>query len=104
MKIKNKELGIGTISLVLCILGILFGISFRNVCIGDYMLNGIGLNAWSNGNSGMHYTIYYSLLFFIPSFLIGLNHKNHFGSKARYTSAIIAGTIIFFYSGPLLNS
>lgn len=103
MKIRNKEFGIGTISLVLFIVGVLFGISFRNICIGDYLLNGIGLKSWSNGDSGIHYTVFYSLAFFIPSFFIGLNYKDNFGSKARYMSAIISGTIIFCYSGQLLN-
>ncbi|KJR44399.1 hypothetical protein UF75_5213 [Desulfosporosinus sp. I2] len=37
MKIRNKELGIGTISLALCLAGILFSINFRYVNIGDYI-------------------------------------------------------------------
>ena len=81
MKIENKELGIGTISLVLCIAGVLFAFQFGNVCIGDYIVNGIGLNSRSNGDSGMHYTTFYSLIFFIPSFLIGLKYKENYGSN-----------------------
>jgi len=103
LKIKNKELGIGSISLVLCMVGILFGLSFRNFCIGDYVLNGFGLNPWSNGDTGTHYTIFYSLAFFVPSFLIGLKYKDNYGSRASYISGIIGGTIIFCYSGALFN-
>ena len=95
MKIRNKELGIGTISLALCMAGILFSFSFRYVSIGDYILNGIGLNSWSNGNHGIHYTIFYSLIFFIPSFLIGLKHKENYGSKIGRNVSAIIGIIIF---------
>lgn len=102
LKIKNKELGTGCISLVLCVVGVLFGFSFKHFCIGDYILNGVGLNSWSNNDVGIHYTIFYSLAFFIPSFLIGLKHNNY-GSRASYISGIIAGTIIFCYSGELFN-
>lgn len=95
MKIRNKELGIGTISLALCLAGILFSISFRFVSIGDYILNGIGLNSWSNGNRGIHYTIFYSLIFFIPSFIIGLKYKENYGSKIGRNVSAIIGIVIF---------
>jgi len=95
MKIRNKELGIGTISLALCLVGILFSISFRYVSIGDYILNGIGLNSWSNGNYGIHYTIFYSLIFFIPSFLIGLKYKENYGSEIGRNVSAITGFVIF---------
>lgn len=100
---KNKELRIGSISLILCILGILFSISYKSFCIGDYILNGVGLSSWSNSGTGIHYTIFYSLAFFIPSFVIGLKYKNNYGSRASYISGIIGGTILFCYSGVLLN-
>ena len=97
MKIRNKELGIGTISLALCLAGILFSISFRFVTIGDYILNGNGLNSWSNGNHGIHYTIFYSLVFFIPSFLIGLKYKENYGSKFGSNVSAIIGIVIFIF-------
>jgi len=75
--------------------GILFSISFRFVSIGDYILNGIGLDSWSNGNHGIHYTIFYSLIFFIPSFLIGLKYKENYGSKIGRNVSAIIGIVIF---------
>lgn len=61
---ENKWIGKGIISILLCILGILFSFSFgKDICLGDRVLNLIGLEAWSNGNSGIHYTIFYSLIF-----------------------------------------
>lgn len=77
----NKKIGIGSISLLLCVLGILFSRSFGNkVCYGDLILGFLGLKAWSNGNSGLHYTVFYSLIFFIPSIILGIKFKNHFGA------------------------
>ena len=95
MKIRDKELGIGTISLALCLVGILFAISFRHVCMGDYIVDGLGLNSWSNGNFRIHYTIFYSLIFFIPSFFIGLKYKENYGAKIGRNLSAIIGIIIF---------
>ena len=71
---KNK-IGIGSLSLLLFIVGCLFSFTFNDICIGDNILTYIGLKAWSNGNSGNHYTIFYSLLFFIPSLILVINLK-----------------------------
>ena len=65
---KKRKIGIGTTSLVLFIIGSLFAFTFNKVCIGDNILNYIGLKSWSNGNQGTHYTIFYSLLFYIIMF------------------------------------
>ncbi len=91
---KNK-IGIGSASLLLFIIGCLFSFTFNGICIGDNILNYIGLKAWSNGNTGTHYTVFYSLLFFIPSLIIGYKFKDNFGSKAgKILSAIIVTMII----------
>ena len=67
MKQINKKIGIGSISLLLCIMGIIFSFNFGNrVCYGDVILKYMGLNPWSNGDNGTHYTLLYSLIFFIP--------------------------------------
>ncbi|MBU3090762.1 hypothetical protein KPL35_01480 [Clostridium sp. CF011] len=72
MRQVNKKIGIGSISLLLYVMGILFASSFEDkVCYGDNILKFIGLIPWSNGNSGTHYTAFYSLLFFIPSVIVG---------------------------------
>lgn len=55
---KKRKIGIGTTSLVLFIIGSLFAFTFNKVCIGDNILNYIGLKSWSNGNQGTHYTIF----------------------------------------------
>lgn len=92
---KKNKIGIGSLSLLLCIIGFLFSFTFNDICIGDNILTSIGLKAWSNGNSGTHYTLFYSLLFFIPSVILGYKFKYSFGSKmGKILSAIMAIMII----------
>ena len=92
---KRKKIGIGSISLLLFIMGYLFTFRFNNVCIGDNILTYFGLKPWSRGNSGIHYTVFYSLLFFIPSLIIGYKFNDNFGSKVgKILSAIIVIMII----------
>ena len=68
------------------------------VCIGDNILNYIGLKSWSNGNQGTHYTIFYSLLFYIPSLIIGYKFNDNFGSKVGNILSTIMVTIIIVTS------
>ena len=42
---KKRKIGIGTTSLVLFIIGSLFAFTFNKVCIGDNILNYIGLKS-----------------------------------------------------------
>ena len=69
---KKIKIGIGSLSLLLFIIGCLFSFTFNDISIGDNILTYIGLKAWSNGNSGTHYTIFYSLLFFFSIINFGL--------------------------------
>ncbi|MFJ7469129.1 hypothetical protein ACIQWI_11245 [Peribacillus frigoritolerans] len=82
--VKNKKhIGVGSLSFALCLIGILFNFRFGDkFCIGDIILNNIGLSAWSNGDSGIHYTVFYSIIFFISSFIIGNIYHYDKGAKA----------------------
>ena len=92
---KKNKIGIGSLSLLLCIIGFLFSFTFNDICIGDNILTSIGLKAWSNGNSGTQYTLFYSLLFFIPSVILGYKFKDNFGSKVgKILSTIMVIMII----------
>jgi len=92
--VKKKKIGIGSLSLLLFVVGCLFSFTFNNLHIGDNILTYIGLKAWSNGNSGTHYTIFYSLLFFIPSLILGYKFNEDFGSKVGKILSTIMVTII----------
>ena len=94
---KKRKIGIGTTSLVLFIIGSLFAFTFNKVCIGDNILNYIGLKSWSNGNQGTHYTIFYSLLFYIPSLIIGYKFNDNFGNilSTIMVTIIIVTSLLF---------
>lgn len=71
-KINKKIWLLGLFSLLLFILGSLFGISFGNKpAYGDTIFKFIGLNSWSNINMGLHYTAIIALIFLIPSVIFG---------------------------------
>lgn len=100
MKINvKKKIGLGTISLLLSFLGLLFSFSFGNKrCFGDVFLEFLGLRAWSNGNSGLHYTIFYSLIFFIPSIILGIKFRNNIGATIGKTISVIMCILITLMS------
>ena len=100
-KVK-KKIGLGSISLLLCVMGILFAFSFGDKgCYGDVILKSIGIKPWSNGSNGTHYTIFYSSIFLIPSFIIGYKFENNLGAKLGKIISliilifIIIGTFVF---------
>ena len=92
----NKKIGLGSLSLLLCIIGMLFACSFGDMeAFGDVIIRFIGLKAWSNGDRGIHYTIYYTFIFFIPSAILGFKFKNDTGAKSGKTISSIMLIIIF---------
>ncbi len=99
---QNKKIGLGSISLLFLIFGILFSFSWKNSeALGDTILRFLGLNPWSNGDTGTHYTIIYSLIFFMPALILGHKYKSNFGAKlGRNLSliVIIPGLLLVFYS------
>lgn len=77
-----KRIGLGSISLLLFVCGILFSFSFDNgAAYGDSILRFLGLSPWSNGNSGLHFTMFYALVLYIPALILGYKFKNNFGAK-----------------------
>ncbi len=94
-----RRIGLGTISLLLIILGILWSISlggFRGVCLGDNVLGYLGLKAWSNGTDGIHLTVYYSLIFYISAFIVAVKNKNDLGARVGKTVSLIIGAVLVF--------
>lgn len=91
----SKKAGLGSLSLLLFILGVLFCWSFKDRCYGDIILNYLGFMAWSNGNNGFHVTILYSLFFFLPSFFVGYKFNNHWGAVSGKKLSFAACVIIF---------
>ena len=82
----KKKLGIGSLSLLLVALALLWSCNialYDNFCLGDYLLGLVNLPSWSNGTSGMHYTVWYSLVLLIPAFILGKKYENHLFYRVR---------------------
>jgi hypothetical protein len=88
----REKMGLGSISLILCIAGILFSFSFGSKwCLGDIILKFIRLKPI--GKNGIHYTVFYSLIFFVPSAVIGYKSSNTLNAKL---GKIISSIILIF--------
>ena len=97
----KRKLGIGSLSLVLVIIAIFWccNISIlNNFCLGDYILNMFDIPIWSNGTTGIHYTIFYSYIFLIPAIFLGIKYKEDLFATAGKTISIILGIIILLGS------
>lgn len=94
MAVKRRKLGIGSLAFVLMALGILTAFTFKGQCIGDAVLNAIGLRAWSEGTQGIHYTVFYSLIFFVPSAAIASVHREHLFAKSGGAVSFVLSVII----------
>ena len=88
-----KKIGFGTVSFLLVIFAIVWSFSFglNGFCLGDMVLSFLGLPAWSNGNSGTHYTIFYSLIFLLPAVPLSFKYESDLFAKiAKWISTIFS--------------
>lgn len=97
MKKISEKIGLGTLSLLLSVIGVMFIFSFKNnLSIGDRILTFIGLKTWSANGKGTHYTAFYSLIFFIPSVVLAFMHKKDIGAKVGGFIALILILLLLF--------
>lgn len=83
LKQDRRKIGFGSISLLLFVVGLLFSFSFgTHGATGDHLLRFIGVSPWSKGDTGLHYTIFYSFVFYIPALVVGYKFKSNWGAKA----------------------
>ena len=99
VEFMKKKFGIGSLSLFLSLLAILWSVNFPfhydTFCIGDYILTQIGLPAWSNGNIGTHYTVFWGLMLYLPAFILGWKYEHHLFARAgKWISGCISGYLI----------
>ena len=88
-----KKIGFGTVSFLLVIFAIVWSFSFglNGFCLGDTVLSFLGMPAWSNGNSGSHYTIFYSLIFLLPAVPISFKYESDlFARLTKWISTIFS--------------
>ena len=92
-----KKIGCGTIAFLLVTFAILWSFSFglNGFCLGDTILTFLGMPAWSNGNSGTHYTIFYSLIFLLPAVPLSFKYESDLFSKiAKWISTIFSFVLL----------
>ena len=67
-----KNTAIRCVSVLLAVFSVLFGVTWtkNGYCLGDNILSGIGLKAWSNGTHGIHYAAVYALALLLAAFLM----------------------------------
>ena len=97
IKVK-KKLGLGSVSIILVLLGILWGTNLHDgFCTGDFIVNSVGLQAWSNGGTTgirTHLALFYSLPFFISAFLLGNKYNNDFVANFGKTVSFAVGAML----------
>lgn len=93
-----KKIGIGSVAFILVVISILWNTSIQplgDFCLGDIILNRMGVKAWSNGTSGIHYTVFYSLIFLIPAIAISFKFpKDLFAQIGKIASVILSFIIV----------
>ena len=103
----KKRIGIGSLAFVLYLLGMAWGKTLPSgLCFGDSILATLNIPTWSNNANatGLHYTIFYGLIFWIPSIIVGHKYKNDlFAKLGKWLSLLTAIPIglIFLFSGLL---
>ena len=95
----KKKIGVGTLSFILFIIGLIWDITLKySFCLGDIVLNSIGLKAWSSGSSGTHYAVFYSLIFLIPSAVIRMKFPDNMLAKFGKSGSIVLACFIVLSS------
>ena len=88
---KNKKIGLGSISLLLVIIAFIWAYEIFGVCVGDSILATLNIPTWSNnvGKSGIHYTVYYAFIFLIPALILSIKYKENLFAKVGKWLSII---------------
>lgn len=108
----KKRVGVGSISLLLVIIALVWSYSIFGFCLGDKVLSVLHLPVWSNGNeqikntfsivplkgNSIHYTAYYSLILLVPA--LAIKNKEHlFADIGKWLAVIF---IVLLIISPLL--
>lgn len=92
---NRKSIGIGSLSAVIFVITIVFSLSTRNRdAIGDWVLNSVGLKAWSNGTNGIHYTIIVTIVLLFISWFIGRKYPDNFGAALSKKLSLWIGVFL----------
>ena len=94
---ERKLLTKRVISMICAVFFLLFGANLgdRRFCLGDWIMTGLGLSAWSKGTQGLHYPGIIALIGIVVSFcFFSTTTKN----PKKTTAYLILGSIVFLYA------
>ena len=94
---KNKKIGIGSLSLLLVIIAFVWAFNIFGVCVGDHILAILNIPTWSNmaNATGTHYTIFYSFIFLIPALILSIKYKDNLFTKVgKWLSITFIGILL----------
>ena len=89
-----------TFALLLLLLGIIWQINYKYFSIGDIILNKLNLPIYSETTYGDHYTIYYSLIFYVLALIVSNKKDKKFYNLALNIILII---LIILYIAYIVN-
>ena len=92
----KKKIGIGTVSFVLAIIAFVWSFEIMGFCLGDSILATLNIPTWSNSAnaSGIHFTVFYSFLFLIPSIVLSIKYKHNCLAQVGKWLSILLVTIL----------
>lgn len=98
VKLFKKDIGIGTLSLFLFIIGFVLVFQYAYFTIGEDVLAFFNFKHYSSLELLNPNSVYISLIFTIPSIALGYKFKNHFGAKAgrALSLSLVLGIFAWF--------
>lgn len=102
MTLQHKKLGIGSLSLLIIFLGLLFNLPTGpdHISFSHHLFHFMGVPVYSNGNQGLHYPFLAAAIFWVPAFWLARKHRSHYGTGLSY---YLSGLMLAFcLIGPLI--
>lgn len=109
---NKKKVGLGSLSLILVIIALVWSYNISDFCLGDKVLAFCNLPTWSNNSvvsisntfsivpfskndHYIHYTIFYSLILLFPALIIAIEYKNDlFASIGKWLALIFITLLV----------
>jgi phosphoglycerol transferase MdoB-like AlkP superfamily enzyme len=92
---ETKKIGIGSLSIVIFFVGVIFSLNLNNSStINDNIFNSVGLMSWSRDTTGFHYSLVISILIFIIAQILGKKFNKDLGATLGKNLSIYFGVFI----------
>lgn len=92
---EKKKCGIGNLAPLLVVIGVFWSFTWKaDFTFGDQVLAYFHLPSWSNGDTGIHYTVFYATPLFFLALILSIKYPKAFLAK---TSKYISILLLCFY-------